>query len=615
MHPACSVSLPQVRDGGHLVSRPIASSSRGFHCAPRSFRCAATPSDDESTGANVPLNFPDPEAKFRRYGKFFGGRYSLAVDWLGRAPRIRFRQKADRGVDQLSELAILNERLAGRPPWEIRRKVDYLKTRKRNWEMIYQQVTAKDAVTTLRSLEEANRKVEAALSEESRESTSVGDLKKVLVDLQGEVNEAHQKLHLTEARVKQNMDRINTLKREAEELDALDKSMHSIRSEAGAETLDSVPGDLREITSSLDKDAKTHTQTPKKNKRSKGLESSLEMEDGLGNFWYPVSFTSKLDSNTLIPFDLLDEPWVLFRDENGSPACVRDECAHRAAPISAGTVKDGKAVCPYHGWEYDSTGLCTHMPSTVQCKGIRVASLPVAERDGFVWIWPGDDVPGEVPDFTPPPKGYSIHAEIEVQVPVEHGLLLENLLDLAHAPFTHTSTFAKGWPVPDVVKFNTAKLLGGNWEPYPIDMSFEPPCMVVSKIGLAQPGKIMRGQRADTCDKHLHQLHVCLPNRKGEVRLLYRMSLDFLGWMRALPFMDKIWKNVANQVLGEDLVLVQGQQKRMSKGGNTWANPVSYDKLAIRYRRWRNSVDDIGPGARMAGRTRMSAGEMLSPDE
>ena len=69
---------------------------------------------------------------------------------------------------------------------------------------------------------------------------------------------------------------------------------------------------------------------------------------------------------------------------------------------------------------------------------------------------------------------------------MEHGLLLENLLDLAHAPFTHTSTFAKGWPIPDIVRFNAAKLLGGNWEPYPIDMSFEPPCMVLSTIGAAQ---------------------------------------------------------------------------------------------------------------------------------
>ena len=78
-----------------------------------------------------------------------------------------------------------------------------------------------------------------------------------------------------------------------------------------------------------------------------------------------------------------------------------------------------------------------------------------------------------------------VHSELELEVPVEHGLLLENLLDLAHAPFTHTSTFAKGWPIPDVVKFNAGRMLGGNWEPYPIDMSFEPPCMVLSTIGKA----------------------------------------------------------------------------------------------------------------------------------
>jgi phenylpropionate dioxygenase-like ring-hydroxylating dioxygenase large terminal subunit len=43
----------------------------------------------------------------------------------------------------------------------------------------------------------------------------------------------------------------------------------------------------------------------------------------------------------------------------------------------------------------------------------------------------------QVPDTTQPPAGYDIHAEISLEVPVEHGLLIENLLDLAHAPFTH----------------------------------------------------------------------------------------------------------------------------------------------------------------------------------
>jgi hypothetical protein len=38
----------------------------------------------------------------------------------------------------------------------------------------------------------------------------------------------------------------------------------------------------------------------------------------------------------------------------------------------------------------------------------------------------------------------------------------------------------------------------------------------ISKIGLAQPGKIMRGVTADNCERHLHQLHVCAPSKRGK---------------------------------------------------------------------------------------------------
>lgn len=144
------------------------------------------------------------------------------------------------------------------------------------------------------------------------------------------------------------------------------------------------------------------------------------------------------------------------------------------------------------------------------------------------------------------------HAEpwpwLQVEVPVEHGLLMENLLDLAHAPFTHTGTFAKGWPVPDAVRFHAQRLLSGNWDPYPIDMSFEPPCMVVSMIGLKQAGQIEAGARATECQNHLHQLHVCLPSRRGHTRLLYRMSLDFMPWIRWVPGISVFWNYIAGQV-------------------------------------------------------------------
>lgn len=45
------------------------------------------------------------------------------------------------------------------------------------------------------------------------------------------------------------------------------------------------------------------------------------------------------------------------------------------------------------------------------------------------------------------------------------------------------------------------------------------------------------------------------------------------------------------QVLNEDLRLVLGQQDRMIKGENIWNMPVSYDKLGVRYRLWRDAVD------------------------
>jgi len=72
------------------------------------------------------------------------------------------------------------------------------------------------------------------------------------------------------------------------------------------------------------------------------------------------------------------------------------------------------------------------------------------------------------------------------------------------------------------------------------------------------------------------------------------------------------------QVLGEDLILVKGQQERMLAGANVWANPVSYDKLGVRYRRWRNSLATGSRAEQQAARKELvpvSAGEIFSLDD
>jgi len=166
----------------------------------------------------------------------------------------------------------------------------------------------------------------------------------------------------------------------------------------------------------------------------------------------------------------------------------------------------------------------------------------------------------------------------------------------------------------DAVRFHASQLLGGSWQPYPIDMQFMPPCVVLSTIGLTQPGKIERGARAADCRNHLHQMHVCLPSTSGSTRLLYRMSLDFMGWARHVPGITKFWESIAAQVLGEDLVLVEGQQDRLRRGGSVWAHPVPYDKLGVRYRRWRNAVasgDGSATAAAQQSLRKMDAAELL----
>ena len=64
-------------------------------------------------------------------------------------------------------------------------------------------------------------------------------------------------------------------------------------------------------------------------------------------------------------------------------------------------------------------------------------------------------------------------------------------------------------------------------------------------------------------------------------------------------------------------VLVTGQQDRLERGGDTWANPMPYDKLAVRYRRWRNTISagDQEEAWALARTAAMGSGELFSVDE
>ncbi|KAF5749033.1 chlorophyllide a oxygenase chloroplastic [Tripterygium wilfordii] len=430
---------------------------------------------------------------------------------------------------------------------------------------------ARQDVLTIMLLHE---KVVEVLNPLAREYKSIGTLKKELAGLQEELAKAHTQVHISEARVETAFDKLAYMEELVNDRLLQDRNT--------AEAPSPSPS-----TSSTSLDT-VNKKLPQKILNVSGPVRPYHHR--LKNFWYPVAFSTDLKHDTMIPIECFEEPWVVFRGKDGKPGCVQNTCAHRACPLHLGSVNEGRIQCPYHGWEYSTDGKCEKMPST-RLVNVKLKSLPCFEQEGLIWIWPGNDPPAATLPSLQPPPGFCVHAEIVMELPVEHGLLLDNLLDLAHAPFTHTSTFAKGWAVPSLVKFLTpASGLQGYWDPYPIDMEFRPPCMVLSTIGISKPGKL-EGQSAKQCATHLHQLHVCLPSSRQKTRLLYRMSLDFAPVLKHIPFMHYLWKHFAEQVLNEDLRLVIGQQERMINGANVWNRPVVYDKLGVRYRLWRDAVE------------------------
>jgi hypothetical protein len=119
-----------------------------------------TPCRASSSRLQTPVE--DPENRFRRYGKDFGKKgyyFENDNDWLHRAPQVRIRLAGDRAKDQIGELAVLNERLAGQKTWEIRKRVEYLKRKRSAWEGVYNAACKHEIALTLSSLEQAMAEV------------------------------------------------------------------------------------------------------------------------------------------------------------------------------------------------------------------------------------------------------------------------------------------------------------------------------------------------------------------------------------------------------------------------------------------------------------------------
>jgi len=165
--------------------------------------------------------------------------------------------------------------------------------------------------------------------------------------------------------------------------------------------------------------------------------------------WYVVMDSTQV-GNKPVGVVRMGEKLVFWRDSSGKVNCLRDKCVHRGVQLSRGKVIGDHIQCPFHGLEYDSSGKVTVIPANSKNTPVpgrfQVLSYPTYEARSFIWIWWGENPPG---DLQPPRFFTDIDDNLSFSRAYDHwnahySRVIENQLDAAHLPFIHYNTIGRG---------------------------------------------------------------------------------------------------------------------------------------------------------------------------
>jgi phenylpropionate dioxygenase-like ring-hydroxylating dioxygenase large terminal subunit len=160
------------------------------------------------------------------------------------------------------------------------------------------------------------------------------------------------------------------------------------------------------------------------------------------NGWYIAAWSDDVE-RTLLQRWVVGRPVCLYRLQDGTVTALEDRCPHRRYPLSLGRLDGDVIECNYHGYRIDGRGICVGVAEQPDEPNAAVHRFPVVERDGIVWIWPGDPErvdAARLPDtsWLSDPGWTHVHGHMPLKA--RHVLLVENLLDLTHETFLHPTT-------------------------------------------------------------------------------------------------------------------------------------------------------------------------------
>ncbi|MDT0509784.1 aromatic ring-hydroxylating dioxygenase subunit alpha [Novosphingobium sp. MMS21-SN21R] len=162
----------------------------------------------------------------------------------------------------------------------------------------------------------------------------------------------------------------------------------------------------------------------------------------LKNTWYVAASAGELDA-PMVSRTICNQPIVLFRNSDGTPAAIHDRCPHRFVPLSMGKRVGDTIQCGYHGLAFDGTGACVDAPHDDDSQKARacIKGYAVAEKHKWIWIWMGeaaDANPDLIPDFGFFDEEDTIACcQGYTHMKGNYQLISDNLLDLSHIHYLH----------------------------------------------------------------------------------------------------------------------------------------------------------------------------------
>ncbi|MGW0808656.1 aromatic ring-hydroxylating dioxygenase subunit alpha [Nonomuraea sp. NPDC002799] len=325
----------------------------------------------------------------------------------------------------------------------------------------------------------------------------------------------------------------------------------------------------------------------------------------LKNFWYAVEFSHAVRREPR-KVTCLGQDFVIWRRRDGQVAVLSDLCVHRGGALSMGTlVGEDRIACPYHGWQYEADGTCVKIPANPPDRGIpkkaRVDAYPTVERYGLVWAYLGD-LPEEqrppMPHFPEhdDPAFRAVYWETTVEANYER--TMENVVDAAHTPFVHGTSFGN----PDKPEIPDFEVTQSDWQAE-ADILLSPPPPkglwsllrsgkraehVVVTNGWYLPNIVKLHVRLPFGDLILYDHNIPLSQGRTQVKIVGYRNFFTGKWA------DKNALQRISKIFEQDRPVVESQRPELLPFDLSAELHLRSDALQVAYRRRRQQLIDQG---------------------